>query len=192
MIWMLVVLAANAEADQSVKAKVLEQQAKLIECRNHESNAGTVDISWDIALDGVPSKFTAEPQGAVAACLVSVLKTVRFDARTTPSPRVSMPFRVADPPRVQEELSQADIMEGVLRVRTDLVACGAQQKHRAPQETGKIVLIFSVDPSTGAAKVSNPDAEPALFARCVANAIDSVKFPVHAVKHEPISFPFKY
>src|SRR4051812_48689774 len=111
-------------------------------------------------------------------------------AAARPAESIATPATASMP----DSLSQSDIMNGVLEHRTQIVRCITEQKARAPEVGGRLVMRWTILTSGLTRDVAPVDLDPshAHLASCLRESIEAWKFPRHRTQGDPIDFPFTF
>jgi Ca-activated chloride channel homolog len=91
-------------------------------------------------------------------------------------------------------LSNTDIMQVVIAHKLELARCAVRQREAMPGATGKLVVKWSIGLDGRVTSVTLLSTEFVSYpmARCVLEQIKTWRFPPHAERGEPVTFPFKF
>ena len=109
-------------------------------------------------------------------------------------PRSSM----SEQPLTVYDLTQGKLVakrfEVVRAHKSQIDACVEAQKAVTPDESGRLVMRWTVESDGRVSDVSAASGEmsKSALSECLAKAIAGWTFPKHAITHSPVEVPFKY
>jgi hypothetical protein len=93
-----------------------------------------------------------------------------------------------------KELTTSQVMQVVVGHKPAVSACLKEQHERAPDDSGRLVMRWTVHTDGHVSEVGPKGSEPGQeeLAACLAREIETWHFPEHDVEHGPVEIPFPF
>jgi hypothetical protein len=93
-----------------------------------------------------------------------------------------------------KELTTSQVMQVVLSHKPAVSACVKKQREQAPDDSGRLVMRWTVHTDGHVSEVGPKSAEAGEeeLAACLAREIETWHFPEHDVEHGPVEIPFSF